>query len=603
MWSRLTTSSDPLLLTITGAGWFTLATLCGVLVAILRLKLPHDLVLLGAVTLLAATGVITPQEAFSGFADPVTLAIAALLVVAVAIRETGGTEVLAGRMLGTKTASTHGALLRLLVPTSLLSAFMNNTPLVAMLIPTVRDWAKRIGRSPATFLMPLSFVSILGGLCSLIGTSTNLVVAGLARRLDPPLELSLFSPTFVGIPCLIVGIIYLIYVAPRLPERGGTRKTFGAPREFLVTMEITSGSTLAGQSIEAGGLRRLDGLYLIEVQRDEQTLVAVAPDLHLREGDRLVFAGLVDCVIDLMRRPGLRVATNQIDKLESRLGRRFFEAVVGSQSTLINQSIRGARFRTHFGAAVLAVHRQGVRVEKQLGDIELRAGDTLLLEASANFRDARRNDGTFALISELDGLGTPQRRQARYAWVVLASLVCAVSLGASLPLASIGAAIALIALKVLPLDLARRSIDLGVVISIASAFGLAQALNASGLAAAVAAFTYLLFPVLGGFALLLLTFTATSALSLMLTNTAAAALMFPISLALASNMGSPAEPIVLSVMFGASASFASPLGYQTNLMVLGPGAYTFGDFFRVGFPLQVIVGLLSSTILYMAYFT
>ena len=602
MWASLIPIYKLTVLNITIAGWLTIAILIGVLFGILRLRLPHDLVLLGAVTLLAALGVITPKEAFSGFADPVTLAIAALLVVAVAIRETGGTEILAARLLGSEPASTRVSLLRLLIPTSLLSAFMNNTPLVAMLIPSVRDWAKRIGHSPATFLMPLSFVSILGGLCSLIGTSTNLVVAGLAKRLDPPLHLSLFSPTFIGIPCLVVGLIYLIYVAPRLRERGGTRQTFGAPREFLVTMEVTRGSVLAGRSIEAGGLRRLDGLYLIEVQRDEQTLAAVAPDLRLREGDVLVFAGLVDCVIELMRRPGLRVATDQIDKLESSRSRRFFEAVVGSQSWLINQSIRGARFRTHFGAAVLAVHRQGVRVEKRLGDIELHAGDTLLLEASASFRESRRNDGTFALISELDGLATPQRRQARVAWLVLFCLVLAIALGASLPLASVSAAILLVALKVLPLDLARRSIDLGLVISIASAFGLAHALNASGLAAAIASLANHLLPTLGAFALLLLTFSSTSALSLLLTNTAAAALMFPVSVALASRVGCPPEPIVFSVMFGASASFASPLGYQTNLMVFGPGAYTFGDFFRVGFPLQVLVGLLSSLVLYVVYF-
>lgn len=551
-----------------------------------------DLILTAGLTLLLAAGVVTAEQALVGFASPAVLTIAALFVVARGVEQTGGLDFLSRRVLGSpRTAWT--AQLRLMLPAAAMSAFVNNTPVVAMLVPLVRNWAKRSGLSPSRLMMPLSFAAILGGSCTLIGSSTNLVVAGMAQHADPPVPLGLLDVTVLGLPALAVGMLFILLSSPwLLPVRDDAAPNPVDPREYTVAMRVDIDSPVVGQTIEEAGLRHLPGLFLVEIERSDQLIVAVAPDERLSGGDVLVFAGLIESVVDLRRIRGLSPATNQVDKLfRPSDRRRLMEAVVGAQSPLVGKNIRDTRFRSRFGAAIIAVHRSGQRIKQKVGDIVLNAGDTLLLETNARFLRNHRNDGTFALVSEVEGSEAPRYNRAPISLSILLVMV-ALQASGMLPLLTAGllAAGAMLVTRCITGTEARRSLDLRVLLTIAAAFGLGQALAVTGIADFLAQEIVVIAEPFDRAGVLAAIYVTTGLLTNLVSNNAAAALMFPVTAAVAERCGLALTPTLCVLMVAASASFATPIGYQTNLMVLGPGGYRFSDFVRFGLPLQVLVG-------------
>ncbi len=576
--------------------WTTLAVTLLLLVAMARNVAGPDLVLVGGLTLLLALGIVDPAHALAGFANPAVITVAALFVVAAGLRETGGLDYLARRVLG-RPRSLLGAQVRMMAPVVTMSAFLNNTPVVAMMVPIVIDWARRTGRAASRLLIPLSYAAILGGMCTLIGTSTNLVVAGMALGRDPSFHFGLFEVAWLGVPAAAVGILYIL-AASRwlLPDTREAARALDNPREYTVAMRVEPDSVVVQQSIEEAGLRHLPGLYLVEIERGGQVLAAPGPRERLRAGDTLLFAGIIDSVVDLRRIRGLSPATDQVRKLDPHPDRRMVEAVVAPGSSLVGQSVRETRFRTVYGAAIIAVHRQGERVRSKVGDITLRAGDTLLLESHPRFLRERRHDGDFALVSEVEG-GAPRRHDK--AWIATAILVLMVVLNVSgilsLLVAALLAAAAMIATRCVTGTEARRALELHVLVAIAAAFGIGAALDASGAAHVLgAALVHFALP-FGRVGVLAAIYLATAATTAAVTNNAAAALMFPVTAAAATASGLPLRPCLLVLMVAASASFATPVGYQTNLMVYGPGGYRFIDFVRFGLPLQLLVGLVVVT--------
>jgi di/tricarboxylate transporter len=362
-------------------------------------------------------------------------------------------------------------------------------------------------------------------------------------------------------------------------------------REFSIQMVIQPGSPLIGSSVAEGGLRSLEGVFLAELDRGGRRHVPVSPEHVLEEGDRLIFVGNVDRALDLQRIPGLVSAEEpHLPDPDAGPRHRFFEAVVAPGGGLDGKTLRDVGFRRKFNAAVMAIHRGGERVPSKLGTLTLRPGDVLLILAPGSFRRDWKNDPDFLLIAPLDGEAPPRREKARIVGLITLALFLVVGTGRlDILQAALLAAIALVGFKVLEPVEARNSVDLNVIMVIALSFGLGSALSTSGLADEIAGgFIGGLGP-LGSMGLLLGVLLATSMLTELITNNAAAVLMFPIALSTAAQAGLNPRAFAIAVAIGASSSFLSPIGYQTNTMVYGMGGYHFGDFARVGLPLTVVM--------------
>ena len=603
--------------------WFSLAVVATALGLLILTRLAADLVLIGAVVALLLSGVLASEEALAGLSNEGMVTVAALFIVAAGVSETGGVTVLSERMLGRPRSITR-ALLRMMLPTSVMSAFINNTPIVAMFIPAVNDWAKKCQLPVSKLMIPLSYAAILGGTCTLIGTSTNLVVNGMVISVydsqiaaggQPvlPRGLSMFDIAWVGLPAASAGTIFILF-AQRwlLPDRKPALSKMQDPREYTIEMLVPPDSPLIGKSIEVAGLRHLPGAYLAEIDREGYLLPAVSPEERLRAHDRLVFVGIVDTMVDLQKMRGLIPATDQVFKLDSpRSSRCLIQAVVSNSCPLANKSIRDGQFRTRYNAVVIAVAREGERIQKKLGDIVLEPGDNLLLEAHPSFVEQQRNNRDFFLVSPLENSNPPRHERTFVALGILLAMVVTISicetfrsttlqlgdfsfrLGSITVLkAALVAAGLMIVTRCIRTSQARRSLDWQTLLAIAAALAIGRAVEKSGAAHEIAVALIRLAdgnPWLSLAAIYLVTSLVTETI----TNNAAAALMFPFALATANSLGVNPMPFIIVVMMAPSASFATPIGYQTNLMVYGPGGYRFNDFLKIGLPLNLLLGLVT----------
>lgn len=576
--------------------WLTLGIVVLLFAALVKNVAPPDLLFLGATTLLAALGVITPVEAFAGFSNSGMLTVAVLFVVAAGLRETGILDYIGQQILG-RARSPGGVLGRMAAVVIPMSAFLNNTPIVAMFVPVVMDWSRRNQVSPSKLLIPLSYFAILGGTCTLIGTSTNLVVNGLMIDHGLP-EIGLFEIGMIGIPYAVIGLAYLLLVGRRLlPDRKEMMEQLGeSRREYLAEMLVQPGCRLAGQSVERAGLRQLHGLFLIEIDRGGQIIGPVGPDDVIEQNDRLVFTGIVNSIIDLEKIPGLVPIADPDYEVSPRQQRRrrLCEAVISENSPLIGKTIRDADFRATYGAAVVAVHRGGKRVERKIGDITLQPGDTMLLQVRPHFLRAYRHDPAFYLISDVEEWHPLRRDRAWIALFLFAALIFLMTTGAvSTVVAAALAAVLMVAAGCISAGDARRSVEWQVLVTIASAFGVGTALQNSGLATTIATSLVDATSGLGPVAALAVIYLLGSVMTELITNNAAAVLMFPFCLETARLYGVDSRPFLMALILAASASFMTPIGYQTNMMVYGPGGYRFTDFLRIGGPLNLTLWIVA----------
>lgn len=571
-------------------GWLTLAVLAATLALLVSERVAPAVAVFGGNILLLVAGVITPGQSLEGFSNPAPFSVAALFIVARAVEKTGAIQPLLRRtMAGIR--SPRRALARLLAPVLGSSAFLNNTPIVAMVAPQVGAWAKQNGQSASYFLMPLSFAAILGGVLTAIGTSTNLVASGLMES-HGMAPMGMFEITRLGLPVAVIGLVFLVVAAPRLlPLRGGAFTAIEArERDFVVEMEVLGGGALDGATVEAGGLRGLEGVFLTEIWRGTEAIAPALPTTVLHGGDRLVFVGQADLVLDLRNNAGLRSAQDHHARRFHGAGHAYFEAVVGAASPLVGATLNSVRFRGRYQAAVLGIHRAGAPVQAKLGTVPLQVGDTLLVLSDSGFRDRWRDRADFLTIAPLDGLAPTTTRQAWIVGTVLVGVVVGNALGL-IPIlqATLLGALVLVGTGVLTPTEARRAVDLNVIILIAASFGLGRAMEATGLAQVVASGIVGVFGGLGPAGAFLGIVLATLALTEMITNNAAVVLVFPIAMATAASQGLDPRAVALSIAVAASASFLTPIGYQTNTMVYGPGGYRFGDYARLGAPLTLVV--------------
>lgn len=586
---------------MTAESWIAAATVIGVFLLLATSRLRPYIVLLAGVTVLLVTGVLDAKSALNGFSNPGLITVGILFVVAAGLRQTGTLAFLVRRALG-RPKSARSAQARMAAPVLIGSAFMNNTPLVAMLLPVIQDWCKAARIPPSKVLLPLSYLAILGGVTTLVGTSTNLVVNGLLVARGYP-SMGMFGITLVGLPCAALGTVLLLTFAGRmLPDRGAKVELKEAPREYTMEMLVVSGGQLVGKSLEASGLLHTPGLTLNEWCRDNESREEFDGQDRLEANDRLVFTGMLDSVLDLFRTPGLSPSTAQVKRLEGHPADRCYaEAVVSRTSPLLARTVREVRFRDRYGAVVLGVARNGQKLRAPIIDVDFRPGDALFLEAPSKFVEERRNSGDFALISKLDGEGPATSAQAPVAALILLTMVVVVGFGVLTMLeAAALAAAAMLLTRCCSEETALHSIDWPLLLTIGAAFGLGEALETTGLANGVA--NQLLALAAGDpWVSLIIVYGTTALLTEFVTNNAAAIIVVPIALSTAERLGVNHVPFAAAVMVAASSSFATPIGYQTNLMVFGPGGYRFGDFLRLGIPLSLALWALTSTLAPLVY--
>ncbi|GAB2492559.1 SLC13 family permease [Pseudoxanthomonas sangjuensis] len=572
-------------------GWLTIVVLASVLGMLLWERFTPDRVLAAAALVLLVSGVLTPAQAFAGFWNPGVLTIALLFVLVAALKTTGAIRWIGDWILGRPRDEFH-AQARLAGIAAPLSAFVNNTPIVAVLTSAVEQWSRRSGIAPSKLLMPMNYATILGGMCTLVGTSTNLIVAGLASKAGLP-ALHMFTPLGVGAVATMAGLAYLLTIGRwLLPERrSNLQQAVADIREYAVEMLVEPDGGLPGRTIGEARLRHLRGSYLLELVRNNEVHAAVGPETRLRAGDRLVFVGRPNAVAELRQLPGLRPATEQIFKIDEAGGQRtLVEVVLSRFNPAVGKTLVDSAFRSHYNAAVIAISRHGQRLNEKPGEIVLQPGDTLLVETDARFIERHGRSPDFLVVSEVDGAARVDRRRAVAVLAIIASMIAANTLlGFDILYSALGAALLAVLVRCVSLTELRHSLDIRLLVVIACSFALGAALESSGVAAVVAA-GLKAWTGSDPFWTLALVYLAAVVFTEILTNNAAAVVIFPIGLAAARQLGVEPMPFVIAVMMGASAGFITPIGYQTNLMIYGPGGYRFTDYVRAGLPLSVIVG-------------
>lgn len=549
----------------------------GILVVVLALLITNtfstEVTMLSGVTAMLLFKIITPDQALNGFANSGVAAVAVLFIVAEGIQRTSLLLPVFRIVLG-KPRFLWEAQLRLMLPVAFFSAFLNNTPVVAMLIPVVQSWSRRAGFPISKLLMPLNNAAILGGTVTLLGTSTNLVVEGLAKEnkllgVDEngnAIGIGIFDISRIGLVMLAVGILYMLPSSRfLLRDRGqtGVGAMIRNPREYTVALLIQERSPIVGETVQEAGLRQLQGLFLVEITRsDGEVIPAVAPDTKLHAGDTLLFAGVVETVTELYHIQGLVPAAGQSQKMKlERHRRRLVELVISASSMLVGSTAKESKFRSRFSAAIIAVHRQGEHVKEKIADITLRPGDTLLVETGEAFIVRFGRDSNFALVSEVSGSQPPRedRLHMAIAATIAVGMIALVTAGL-IPLltAASAAALLMIATSCLSFRNAAQSVNMSVILTIAASFGVSKGMEESGAAKELAQFIITIFEGSGSLGLLFGIYIGTALLSAVITNNAAVSLMFPVIKNISNQAGSNVNiaAVLYTLMIGASSSFS-----------------------------------------------
>jgi len=611
--------------TLTNSGIIAISvTVCIFLALQRRRAISIDLLFLCGLVVVTLTGVLEPSQALAGFSSQAVVMIAALFAASAGLRATGALDWVGNKILGSAETE-RSALIRLAATVVPASAFVLNTPLVAMMAPVVVDWCRRRGISPSRLLIPLSYFTIIGGVCTLIGTSTTLVINGklaaMAQDDEYPAEvvkrigeLSFFEITAAGVPLAVIGVAYMLLVARRrLPDRTELIEQLGERRrEYLVEMYVEPRCPLIGKTVQDAGLRNLPGLFLIEIDRGGETITPVSPQDTISGKDRLVFTGVVTTIADLERIPGLVPAADKTFETQpaDRMRRQLTEAVLSRTSPLIGLTVREGDFRKRYNAAVVAVHRNGERLTNKVGSIRLEPGDTLLLQTRNEFVESHRHSHEFYLVSRVGDTTARRHDRSLLAGLLFVGLILWLSICSLWPgifpwgnvtssrihaIAAVAVVLAMIVTRCLTSSEARSAIDLQVLLTIGAALGVGEALDRSGAARWLAQSLVNGTTAIGiagdwkPYVLLAMVYLISQLFTETITNLAVATIMIPVAVSVAVVGGYDPRPFIIAVTLSASLSFVTPIGYQTNLMVMGPGGYQPRDYWRVGWPLALLL--------------
>ena len=563
-------------------------------------KFHPAIVLVISVSTLVLFKIITVSEALAGFSNPSIACILLLLVTSKIIQKTGILNFYFSRILG-ENLSYKAFLSRMLLLVSSISAFLNNTPIVAMFLPYVYQWGRKKGISPSKLLIPLSYAAILGGTITLMGTSTNLVINGLTVESGLP-SFHIFDFAYIGIPATVVGFVYIYFFGYRLlPERKDPLNSFlEREKEYLVETMVKENSKLIGKTIKDANLRNLKGLFLAEIVKKGKRILPVSPEEIIEEGDILIFVGQTEAISDLISLDIGLSLPNCCNIKEEKTD--VIEVIISNNSSLVNKKVRETNFRAKFDAAILAVHRNGEKLSGKIGEIVLKPGDLLLLLTGRDFWKRSRSTTDFYVISKVKEIFNIDRKKGNlvllgFIAVVLLSTLKVINLFIGLTLLVVLSILS----RICTYSEIKRGLDLNLAVVAALSMAIGRGIINSGLANILASDIQKISIPLGITGVLATIYVITNILTEFITNIAAASIVFPIAISSASLLSVKPTAFILAVAFGASASFLSPVGYQTNLMVYSAGNYKFRDFLKVGLPLTILYGAICITGLYFFF--
>lgn len=581
---------------------FCLITVVWMLVLLVREYFPVEITMGMTLLVLLLGSELLPDErsffnfdtAFSGLQNKAVITIAALFIVATGIKEIGVFNWLSQKTLG-RVSHPRGMVLRMAMTLAPLSAFLNNTPIVAIFLPVIRDWANKMGVSPSKLLIPLSYVTLIGGTCTLIGTSTHLIVNGLYAS-HGHVPFSLFDFGKAALPAAILSIIYLAWIGVRLlPDRKdlmeeSTQGVIGKLIEVQVKKEFDK------RTINDLGLRDLKNGFLFQVIRSRKSYAPIRREMILQKNDRLLFleesSSLVEELTEFQKLGGL-TRPERVKEWTAPEKANLIEVVISPRSGLVGKSLDDTWFNRRYDASVLSLTRAGKRVEEKMQELPLKGGDTLLLLAGMGFRSFWEKGVDFISVSHLRESKAEVSKMIFGTLIFIAMVCLPVFNILPLHITALLACFTFGLIKILPFKGLFQHIDWSVIITIAASLGISLALERSGASDRLAQLIISFSRAMGPWGALFCLYFVTNVLTETITNNAAAALMFPIGLKLGTLLGISSSPFIMAISIAASASFATPLGYQTHLMVYGPGNYRFSDFLKTGIPINIIFFLIS----------
>ncbi len=561
----------------------------GLILTLFKGWLRPSLAFLGAVLILMLAQIISIEDLLSGLANKQIILIFVLIILTAGIQRNLGPNFF--YKLFKKELSPFQFRLRMMLMVSGFSSVLNNTPVVAFMIPFVKGWAESNKYSASKFLIPLSFATILGGMITVVGTSTNLVLNGLLSESSLAL-LEYQDFLYLGLVVAVLGILYLTIFSERtLPDRLGNKdQVITQLNEYLVETEVLTDSDLIGKSIEDAGLRHLKSLFLVELKRGEQIIPAVSSEKRIQSGDVLVFAGNTDAILNLINeKNGLYLPE------EKKIGDNGFsdltEAIVPSGSQLVGQSLKRLGFRDRFKASVISIYRKGEKVTGNLGEIIIRPGDLLLMLCRKGGIEGSPNKDLIVISKAGEIDGKISFRKILPSLISIGVLLLGIFGLIDLFVAAFLGVILMVSLKVISIQQIKASLDLDLLVVLVSALALGIAIQKSGTAAFLVSLIDSISDGLPTMVQIGLLYFLTLGLTTLITNAAAVTIMFPVAYEFGLLSGGELTPFFVAIAFAASADFMTPIGYQTNLMVMGPGNYKFSDYTKIGFPLTIIYSI------------
>lgn len=585
--------------------YFVLAVIALLFISIYLEWLKPAVSFLFAALLLIIFGIITPEQVLDGFSNESIASVVLLILITAGIRSNFNVELFLNKVFG-KAKSYRGFLISMMSKVAVLSSFVNNTPVVVLMTPYVFNWGKKNNISPSKLLIPLSYATIIGGMITLIGTSTTLVLNGflLEQQLEGlnPLEL-LLTGTVVAIPCLL---FLTLFSDKLLPNRMDILEKFQAnKRQYLIEKRLSYNSPLIGKSVLEGGLRNLSGVYLVEIVRNDTTISPVNPKEVIQSDDILIFAGNTDNIVDLtLTDIGVELPEKLTPSSNGKL--RVVESVVSNNSSLIGKTIKQSNFRERYDAAVIAVHRNGEKLSGKIGRITIKAGDVLLMFAGEDFND--RVDlfkDLYIITGETKEIDRNTNNIFKLIFIGAFVILLIVSQAFNLFLSLLMIFSLMVGMKLITLKNIKRDLDINLVAILVLSLSIGEAMINTGTGELVAKQALGLLQPYGKIAVLAGLMVVTALLTSFVTNIGAVAIAFPLALAITSGMNIDGAPFYLAIAFAASSAFLTPVGYQTNLIIYGPGGYNYKDFLRIGAPVSLIyltVALITIVSLYQDVF-
>lgn len=569
--------------------WLTIALVLTMFTLMMCTKLPAEFVFLGGMGFLYVTGILDVKEALSGFSSTSVVTVGVLFVVIAGLVHSGVIHWMVKNLLGTP-SSYSMAIVRLMVPVAVLSSMLSNTAVVALFIKVVKMWAKKLGIAPSKLLIPLTYASCLGGICTLIGTPPNLIISGMLMN-DAKVELNIFSTTIPGLFCLAVGIISIIAMKKLLPERKSANEAFEATGDYTAELLVPTVCDSVGKTVAEAGLLDVSGGRLVEIVRfDKEVISPVPEDEFVMGGDRLVYSGQIESILELRKSHGLTTDTKHVFFVgEDEKKREFFTAHVPRGSSLVGTSMEESDFEEKHSTVLVAVVREGERIDCNPRSVKIERGDTLLFECRPNqakvFKKSVGSDLMLFQSEDIPNIG--KRTLVSSAIMVLMILLSSFGVFSLLQSCFLAAG-AMLLTKCCTTRQAKDAINWDILMIFAGSICLGTAIDRTGIASALANGVLGICGTNALVALICICLVATF-MTEFINNTAAAAIFYPIAYQTALTLGVNPVTFCIALMLAVSSSFATPIGSTTHMMVYGEGGYRFTDFMKIGIAMNIII--------------